>query len=68
LHSKSIIQILEDELDIKVGETTGDGKFTLELTSCLGVCAVAPAMMIDEEVYGNLTRDKIPEILQKYRD
>lgn len=68
LHSKRIIQILEDELGIKVGETTGDGKFTLELTSCLGVCAVAPAMMIDEEVYGNLTRDKIPEILQKYRD
>ena len=68
LQSKSIIQILEDELGVKVGETTGDGKFTLELTSCLGVCAVAPAMMIDEEVYGNLSRERIPEILHKYRD
>jgi NADH-quinone oxidoreductase E subunit len=67
LGSASIIEILEDELGIKVGETTYDNKFTLELTSCLGVCAVAPAMMINEEVYGNLTRDKIPQILNKYR-
>jgi NADH:ubiquinone oxidoreductase subunit E len=67
LHSESILEILEDELRIRVGETTADRKFTLELTSCLGVCGVAPAMMINEEIYGNLTRDKIPEILNKYR-
>lgn len=65
--AQSIIDIVEDELGIRVGETTSDGRFTLELTSCLGVCAVAPAMMINGEVYGNLTRDKIPEILTKYR-
>jgi NADH:ubiquinone oxidoreductase subunit E len=63
----SIIEILKDELGIGIGETTRDGCFTLELTSCLGVCAVAPAMMVNGEVYGNLTRDKIPEILNRYR-
>jgi NADH-quinone oxidoreductase E subunit len=65
--AQSIIEILEDELGIGIGETTSDGCFTLELTSCLGVCAVAPAMMVNGEVYGNLTRDKIPEILNRYR-
>jgi NADH-quinone oxidoreductase E subunit len=65
--AQSIIEILEDELGIGIGETTSDGRFTLELTSCLGVCAVAPAMMVNGEVYGNLTRDKIPEILNRYR-
>jgi NADH:ubiquinone oxidoreductase subunit E len=67
LDATSIVEILEDELGIKVGETTSDRAFTLELTSCLGVCAVAPAMMINDEVYGNLTRDKIPAILNRYR-
>jgi NADH-quinone oxidoreductase E subunit len=65
--AQSIIEILEDELGIGIGETTSDGRFTLELTSCLGVCAVAPAMMVNGEIYGNLTRDKIPEILNRYR-
>jgi NADH:ubiquinone oxidoreductase subunit E len=67
LNSVNIVEILEDELGIKVGETTPDRAFTLELTSCLGVCAVAPAMMVNGEVYGSLTRDKIPEILNRYR-
>jgi NADH:ubiquinone oxidoreductase subunit E len=67
MDAQSIIEILEDELGIGIGETTRDGCFTLELTSCLGVCAVAPAMMVNGEVYGNLTRDKIPEILNRYR-
>ena len=39
-------------------ETTKDGKFTLEITSCLGVCGVAPAMMLNDEMFGNLTPEK----------
>ncbi len=65
--AQSIIEILEDELGVGVGETTPDGRFTLELTSCIGVCGVAPAMMINEEVYGNLTPDRILKILNKHR-
>jgi len=62
----NLLEVLKEELGIEVGETTTDKKFTLETTACLGVCSVAPAMMINEEVYGNLTKEKIKEILQKY--
>ncbi|MBP7460752.1 MAG: NAD(P)H-dependent oxidoreductase subunit E [Candidatus Delongbacteria bacterium] len=63
--SESIIDHLKSHLNIGVGETTPDGRFTLELTSCLGICAVAPAMMINDEMVGNLTPSKINEILSK---
>ncbi|HHY46544.1 MAG TPA: NADH-quinone oxidoreductase subunit NuoE [Firmicutes bacterium] len=67
LGAMNVVKELERELGIKVGETTKDGRFTLELTSCLGTCGVAPAIMIDDVVYGNLTADKIPHILSEYR-
>lgn len=54
------------ELDIKPGETSQDGKWTLITTSCLGVCAVGPVMMVDDDIYGNITPDQIPDILGKY--
>lgn len=63
----TIIQALEAILGIKVGETTKDKNFTLELTACLGICAVAPAMMIDSEMHGNLTLEKVKEIIDGYR-
>jgi NADH:ubiquinone oxidoreductase subunit E len=52
-------------LGIKEGETTKDGLFTLEGTSCLGICGVAPAIMINEEAYGNLDEEKIGKILDQ---
>jgi NADH-quinone oxidoreductase subunit E len=52
-----ISQALEDELKVTDGETTGDGKFTLETVVCLGCCSLAPVMMIDSETYGRLTPD-----------
>ncbi len=61
--SDSILDFLKNYLKINVGETTQDGKFTLELSSCLGICAVAPAMMINDDMHGNLTPSKIKEIL-----
>jgi len=66
--SRSIFEVLEEELKIKVGETTPDGKFTLEETSCLGICDEAPAMMINEKVYGNLTPQEIKKILKRLRE
>jgi NADH-quinone oxidoreductase subunit E/NADP-reducing hydrogenase subunit HndA len=56
-----------DELKIRVGKTTEDGKFTLQATRCLGACGLAPVMMINDEVYGRLTPDEIPSILEKYK-
>ncbi len=66
--SSSIVEEVKKILGINVGETTKDGLFTLELTSCLGVCGVAPAMMINKELYGNLTPEKIKEIIESYRE
>lgn len=57
---------LKNYLDIETGETSSDNKFTLTLTRCLGTCSMAPVMMIDDEVFGSLTPDKIPEILSQF--
>lgn len=65
--SKSLLDYLQRTLKVKTGETTKDGIFTLELTSCLGACGVAPAMMINNEMFGNLTPEKVDTILDKRR-
>ena len=65
LGEENVLQALETQLGIGIGETTPDGRFTLETTSCLGTCGVAPVMMVDEEVYGNLTAAKVAEILER---
>jgi NADH-quinone oxidoreductase subunit F len=65
--SDNILGILEEELGIQVGGVTTDRLFTLEFSACLGVCEVAPAIQIDEVVYGHLNREKIRQILADYR-
>ena len=65
--SQKIIDEVSKQLEIEVGRTTTDGKFTLNATRCLGACGLAPVMMINDEVYGRLTPDQIPAILDKYR-
>ncbi len=62
--SMMIIDSLEEILGIKAGETTDDHLFTLELSSCLGICDRAPAMMINDNVYPDLTVEKIKEIIE----
>ena len=62
-----VLQKLQEELKVEVGGTTDDGLFTLTVTRCLGACGLAPVMMIGEDVYGRLTPEKIPEILNHYR-
>jgi NADH-quinone oxidoreductase subunit E len=61
-----VLDQLKARLGIDLGETTGDGLFTLLPIVCLGACDQAPAMMIDDELYGNLDPAKIDEILAKY--
>ena len=68
-HVKGIDQILEAierNLNIKEGETTSDGKYSLETVACIGCCSLAPAVMINERVYGSLTPEKIIKIVKKY--
>ena len=59
---------LMSRLGIELGQTTADGLFTLLPVCCLGACDQAPVMMIDDELYGKLTAEKIDEILQKYSE
>lgn len=61
-----IIQTLSDTLKIKVGETTPDKKFTLQAANCLGWCHKGPVMLINDEVYPELTPQKAIEIIQGY--
>ncbi len=65
--SAKVLDKVMDELKIRVGKTTPDGKFTLQATRCLGACGLAPVMMINDEVYGRLTPDEIPAIMEKYK-
>jgi len=65
--AQKIVQTLKDELKIGVGETTADMLFTLLETRCLGACGLAPAMMINNRIYGELTPAKVIEILKKLR-
>lgn len=64
--AKAILKAVEDYLKISAGGTTEDLSFTLETVACIGACGLAPVMMINEETYGRLTPEKIPEILGKY--
>ncbi len=64
---ETIVKTVEKELGISVDETTGDGKFSLQLTNCIGACDMAPAMMINKKTYGNLTPDKIARTLNEYK-
>ena len=66
-HSQAVIESLEKELGIKPGETTADSKFSLEFTNCIGACDMAPAMLVNDDLHGNLTLDKIAQILKSYK-
>jgi NADH:ubiquinone oxidoreductase subunit E len=59
-----IIESIQKELGITPGETTPDGRFSFELTNCIGACDKAPAMLVNDDVHGTLTPDKIPEVLR----
>ena len=61
-----IIEAVEKELGIKPGETTADGRFSFQLTNCIGLCDQAPAMMINNDAHVDLTPEKISQILKSY--
>ena len=63
-----MLSALKQLLGVELGGTTADGEFTLEDSSCLGICGVSPAIMIDEDAYGNLTPEDLPRILEAKRN
>lgn len=67
-NAQAMIQFIEQEIGISPGETTSDGLFSFQLVGCIGACDQAPAMMIDDELFGMLTEERVSNILQSYRD
>ena len=61
-----VIAHVQELLGIRPGEITADGKFSLEVTGCIGACDEAPAMMVNDKLYGHLTKDRIAAILKTY--
>ena len=64
LGAEEIIEHLQQKLGIKPGETTPDGKFSLDVVECLGACEIAPMMQYNEEYVGPITKEKIDKIIQ----
>ena len=67
LGADSLVGYLEEKLGIKKGETTPDNIFTLITVECLGSCATAPMMQINQDYYENLTRGKVDQILEELK-
>ncbi len=65
--TKTLFENLETLLDITEGQVTSDGQFSIEKVECLGQCQKAPAMMINEEVHGDLDQEKLVEIFDALR-
>ncbi|MCX7885955.1 MAG: NADH-quinone oxidoreductase subunit NuoE [Verrucomicrobiae bacterium] len=63
--SDRVLAALEKELGIREGETTKDGLFSLATARCIGACALAPAVAVDDDVYGKLQPDKIPSLVHE---
>lgn len=66
-HCKRTLKELEKTLGVRLGETTRDGRFTLEKVYCVGNCAVSPSVMIDEDVHGRVVPASVSSVLKDYR-
>lgn len=65
--AEMIIETIQDELGVEVGETTEDGLFTLNTVACIGCCSLAPVIMINEDTHGSLTPVSLRKIIRRYR-
>jgi NADH-quinone oxidoreductase subunit E len=65
---EDILNELESVLGIGVNQVTSDGQFSIEAVRCVGACGLAPVLIVGEDVFGKLTKDRLPEILAKYQE
>lgn len=63
---KKLVEHIIKTLNVDLGETTADGKFTFEVARCIGACGLAPAIMIDDVVYKQMTPSKLSALLEKF--
>ena len=66
--SEKVLDRLKERLGIDVGETTPDGKFSIEATRCIGACGLAPVFTVNDEVYGNATPELMDKVLEEYQN
>ena len=66
--SEKVLDKAKEILKIDVGETTEDGKFSLEATRCIGACGLAPVFTVNEEVYGKATPELIEKVIAEYKN
>lgn len=66
-NGREVVKALKETLKIDFGQTTPDNMFTLEMTSCLGLCGVAPVIMVNDEYYGNMTPEKVKNLINRLR-
>lgn len=64
---RSVFQAVKEALQLEPGETSPDKQWSLITTSCLGVCGVGPVMLVDEDIYGNIQPEQVPDILARYQ-
>ena len=65
--AKDVLSELKQILSIDVGEVTPDGRFSIDTLRCVGTCAMAPVIMIDEKVYGNVERKDVKKIIREHQ-
>ena len=66
--SDKLLEKIQDELGIEVGDCTEDGRFSIEACRCIGACGLAPVFTVNKDVYGKKVPDDIPAIIAKYRE
>ncbi len=60
---REVWEALQEVTGLRFGQTSADGRWTLLTTSCLGLCGVGPVLLVDDEIYGNVTPERVPQIL-----
>lgn len=65
--ANQVLEALKKELGIEVGGVTEDGLFSLQGARCLGACGLAPVIMVDDKIYGDLTAKKVVDLVNKFR-
>jgi NADH:ubiquinone oxidoreductase subunit E len=66
-HGGRVLRAIQEHVRVAVGDTTPEGRFTVEKMSCAGNCAVSPTVMIDEDLCGRVTPSEVPSLLEPYR-
>ena len=66
--SEKLLDTAKEALKIKEGETTPDGKFSLEATRCIGACGLAPVFTVNDEVYGKATPELMKKVIEEYKN